>query len=85
MQVELSYVDGTYLGLQRKAHLSLLLCTYARKKTTQKRHKKRRKKEKGDEGKWEKERNRDECEVTVHAGGTRGVAPHVLQVGTIRR
>ena len=23
-------------------------------------------------------RNRDKCEVTVHAGGTRGVAPLVL-------
>lgn len=33
----------------------------------------------------EKERNRDKCEVPVHAGGTRGLAPLVLQVGTIRR
>jgi len=39
--------------------------------------KKRRKKEKGEERKWEKERNRYKCEVTVHAGATRGEAPLV--------
>jgi len=48
-------------------------------KQTKKRRKKNGKK------KWEKERNRDKCDVTVHARGTTGLAPLVLQVCTIRR
>jgi hypothetical protein len=78
--------------LCRKAHLSILLCTCARKKATRNRQRRGERKKKGKKEKGKKKEIEinvkllcSKCEVTVHAGGTGGVAPLVIQVGAIRR